>query len=251
VTVPLERALSKLGMATRSEARALIRAGRVRVNGRRVTDSLMPVVPERIVVAIDGGAVTAPERITIALHKPRSVVTTRRDPKGRTTIYDLLRDCAHHVIPVGRLDYATSGLLLLTNDTRFADWLTDPKNAVPRVYLATVRGRVDADSLKRLESGILVDGERLSARHVTVRKASNRESHLVLELVEGKNREIRRLLSAIGHELTRLRRVQFGGITLERLPAGAWRAISEGELVAAFPGAQFSRKKLPTRAVHR
>ena len=251
MTVPLERALSKLGLATRSEARALIRAGRVRIDGRRIANPLLPVVPERIVVTIDEERVTPAAPITIAVHKPRGVVTTRRDPEGRRTVYDLIADCPHHVIPVGRLDYATSGLLLMTSDTRFADWLTDPTNEVPRVYLVTVRGRVSADDLEEIERGLEVRGETLQARQAVLRKASHRESHLVVELVEGKNREVRRLLSAVGHEVTRLRRVQLGGLTLDGLPPGRWRVIDDRELTRAFPQRPFSRKKLPPRALRR
>jgi 23S rRNA pseudouridine2605 synthase len=237
VTVPLERALSKLGVATRAEARALITSRRVRVDGRTVADPLQPVVPERIAVTIDGRAVVAPARITIVLHKPRGVVTTRRDPEGRKTVYDLIADFRHHVVPVGRLDYATTGVLLLTNDTRLADWLADPANEVPRVYLVTARGRVTDEDAAALEHGVTSHGESLSARSVKVRKASNRESHLIVELIEGKNREVRRLLSSIGHEVTRLRRVQFGGIALDDLAPGAWRIVDARELRRAFPRA--------------
>jgi 23S rRNA pseudouridine2605 synthase len=251
VTVPLERALSKLGLATRSEARALIRQGRVRVNGRKITDPWRPVIPERMAITIDDHAATPPPSLTIALHKPRGVVTTRRDPEGRRTVYDLIADCPHHVVPVGRLDYATSGLLILTNDTRFADWLTDPANAVRRVYLVTVRGRVTDNDAQQLEHGLDVDGDVLRAESVTIRKASNRETHLVVELVEGKNREIRRQLDALGHEVTRLRRVQFGGLTLDHLPAGTWRTLTDDELVHAFPGAPRVKNRLRARRAPR
>jgi 23S rRNA pseudouridine2605 synthase len=237
VTVPLERALSKLGLATRTEARALIMAGRIRVDGRVARDPLMPVIPERITLTIDEHRIERPERIVIAFHKPRGVVTTRRDPEGRTTVYDLLADLDAHVVAVGRLDFATSGLLLLTNDTRLADWLTDPANAVPRIYLVTVRGRVTDDQARQLERGIDVRGETLSASAVTVRKASARETHLVVELREGRNREVRRLMTSIGREVTRLSRVQFGGITLGRLRPGAYRTLDEDELQRAFPRA--------------
>jgi 23S rRNA pseudouridine2605 synthase len=253
VTVPLERALSKLGIATRSEARALIAGGRVRVDGRVTRDPLGAVIPERIAIEIDGRPVSAPRRITVALHKPRGVVTTRRDPQGRTTVYDLLHDCPHHVVPVGRLDYATSGLLLLTNDTRLANRLTDPDSAVPRIYLVTVRGRVTTDDVARLETGVRVPltgtgmrTELLRARSARIRKASNRETHLVLELAEGRNREIRRLAAAIGHEVTQLRRVQFGGIALGSLAPAAWRLVDDEELKEAF-GTLLSEKKLPIR----
>lgn len=237
MTVPLERALSKLGLATRSEARRLILAGRVHVDGRVVRDPHTPVIPERIALTIDGRSVARPERVVIALYKPRGVVTTRRDPQGRTTVYDLLGDLDAHVVPVGRLDYATSGLLLLTNDTRLADWLTDPANAVPRIYLVTVRGRVTAEDARALEDGLEIRGELLVASRVTVRKASNRETHLVIELREGKNREVRRLMKAIGHEVTRLSRVQFGGVDLDQLAPGRFRVLDADEVQRAFPGA--------------
>lgn len=241
MTVPLVRALSKLGLATRSDARELILGGRVTVDGRVIRDPAHLVVPERIRVAIDGEAKTRPEPITIALHKPRGVVTTRRDPQGRPTVYDALTGLGAHVVPVGRLDYATSGLLLMTNDTRLADWLTDPANAVPRVYLATVRGRVTEGQGAALERGVFAAGdarrrgEELRAQSVAIRKASNRESHLVITLIEGKNREIRRLLLAVGHEVTRLRRVQIGGLEIGDLPPGKWRHVSGEELARAFP----------------
>jgi 23S rRNA pseudouridine2605 synthase len=236
--IPLERALSKLGLATRSEARALILDGRVQIDGRVVRDPARLVVPERVRVAIDGTPQPRAEPITIALHKPRGVVTTRRDPDGRKTVYDLLTDLDAHVVPVGRLDFATSGLLLLTNDTRFADWLTNPDNEVPRVYLVTVRGRVTPDEAAQLQEGIRDRGDNLRARAVTIRKTSNRESLLIVELVEGRNREIRRMMAAIDHEVTRLRRVQIGGLTIDGLAPGHWRRLSATEMRRAFPGAR-------------
>ncbi|HEX9942312.1 MAG TPA: pseudouridine synthase [Thermoanaerobaculia bacterium] len=235
--VPLERALSKLGLASRAEARELIRAGRVAVDGQAETDPLREVVPERVRIEIDARPVRRAEPLTVLLNKPRGVVTTRSDPEGRPTVYGCLEGLNAHVVPVGRLDAATSGLLLLTNDTRFADWLTDPRNEVPRVYLVTVLGELADETARRLEEGIEDSGERLAARSVQVRKRSRRETHLVIELTEGKNREIRRMLAAVGHEVTRLKRVSFGGLELGELAPGKWRMISDEELRAAFPGA--------------
>lgn len=243
-TVSLERALSKRGLATRSEARELILAGRVTIDGRVTRDPLAAVRPEAIAVAIDGQSAREPAALTIVLHKPRGVVTTRRDPEGRPTVYDTLRDLETHVVPVGRLDFATSGLLLLTNDTRLADWLTDPANAIVRVYLVTVRGRVDPDTLETLRRGVPSRGEPLRPHAVTVRKPSSRESHLVVELVEGRNREIRRLFDAVGHAVTRLRRVQIGGLTIDGLAPGQWRRVDRDELERAFPGVRFSTRSL-------
>jgi 23S rRNA pseudouridine2605 synthase len=235
--VPLARALSKLGLASRAEARRLVLAGRVEVDGRPAGDPAALVVPERIRVAIDGRPAAELPPLTVLLHKPRGIVTTRADPRGRPTVYTLLEAIDRHLGPVGRLDVATSGLLLLTSDTRFADWVTDPANAVPRVYLAVVRGEVRDEELARLTSGVEDRGELLAARAAVVRKRSRRESHLTLELTTGKNREVRRLLEAIGHPVTRLKRVAFGGLGLGRLAPGEHRTVPVAELAAAFPGA--------------
>jgi 23S rRNA pseudouridine2605 synthase len=231
----LVRAVSKLGLASRSEARTLIAAGRVTVNGRVVRDPLTTVDVDRATIAIDGRVGVQAARVVIALHKPRGVVTTRRDPEGRPTVYSLIEDPPVPVVAVGRLDLATSGLLLFTNDTRFGDWLTDPRSDVPKVYLATVRGRVTDDEVARLRAGVQSDDESLSAAEVLLRKASARESHLVITLTEGKNREVRRLCASIGHEVMRLRRVQIGGLELGELPPESWRIVEHDELARVFP----------------
>ena len=234
--VPLNRALSKLGIASRTEATRLIEEGRVEVDGRTVRDPAALVVPERIAVAIDGQARMPAAWRLIILNKPRGVVTTRRDPEGRRTVFDIVTGVDGHLVAVGRLDLATAGLLLLTTDTRLADWLTDPANGVPRVYTATVRGEMTDEAAAALSAGIEVGGERLAAESVELRKRSGRETHVVVRLREGRNREVRRLFEAVGHEVTRLRRVSFGGFELGDLQPGAWREVTREELDAAIPG---------------
>lgn len=230
--VPLVRALSKLGFASRAQAHALIVAGRVRVDDVVVDDPTRLVVPEQIAVTIDEVEQQRGPRRVIAFHKPRGVVTTRRDPEGRRTVFDILGEHGRGLVVVGRLDMASTGLLLLTNDTRLAASLTDPARRVPRNYVVTVRGRVTPESAARLRQGLVVPApsggtERLSAETIELRKTSSRETHLMVTLVEGKNREIRRLFSAIGHEVTRLHRIGFGGVSLGTLQPGEHRVISQ------------------------
>jgi 23S rRNA pseudouridine2605 synthase len=233
--VPLNRALSKLAIASRTEATRLIAAGRVRVDGRIATDPDMPVVPERVAVSVDGREASRAPWCLILLNKPRGVVSTRHDPQGRPTVFDLVSGPVGHLVAVGRLDLATSGLILLTTDTRLADWLTDPGNRVPRTYTVTARGEVGDEDVERLRAGVDSEGERLAADEVTVRKRSRRETHFVVRLREGRNREIRKLFNAIGHEVTRLRRVAFGGLDLGVLPPGRWREVGVEEARVAFP----------------
>jgi 23S rRNA pseudouridine2605 synthase len=236
--VSLARALSKLGAASRREAVDLIAAGRVTVDGEVVTDPAHRLDLGRARLALDGRALAAQPRVTLLLHKPRGVMTTRWDPEGRRTVFDLvgeLADAPSRLVAVGRLDLASSGLLLLTSDTRLADALTDPRNEVVRVYLVTVRGDVDDATAERMRRGVLAEGELLQPRRLTVRKRSRRESHLTLELAQGRNREVRRLCAAVGRPVTRLRRVAFGGLELGDLVPGEWREVSDEELRAAFP----------------
>jgi 23S rRNA pseudouridine2605 synthase len=231
--VRLDRALSKLGLASRSHATLLVETGRVAVGGRVVTNPAQPVVPERAVITIDGQATTRPEWRTIALNKPRGTLTTRRDPEGRPTVFGLLGRDARGLVAVGRLDMASTGLLLLTTDTQLAAWLTDPANEIVRRYVVTARGAVSDASTQAMERGI----GGLHARRTRILKRSKRETHLSIELTEGRNREIRRLLEAVGHEVTRLLRVSLGGIELGALEPGRWRDISQAEIRSAFGAA--------------
>jgi len=235
--VALDRSLSKLGHASRSQARELIASGQVTVNGRVITDPQARVHPEGDRIHVGGVAAKRATWTLIIFNKPRNVVTSRSDPEGRTTVYDLLTDLASRVVPVGRLDYASSGLLLFTNDTQFANWLIDPASAISRRYVVTVRGALSDETARRLEAGVTDRGEQLGAQSVTVLKRSARETHAIVELTEGKNREIRRMMKVAGHEVTRLKRIAFGGLELGDLPTGKWRSVSITDARALFPRA--------------
>jgi 23S rRNA pseudouridine2605 synthase len=224
--VPLDRALSKLGLSSRASARQQILDGRVSVAGATVRDPARLVHPESADIRIDDVRRARAAWRTIVLHKPRGVVTTRRDPDGRRTVFDVLGEEAGALVAVGRLDLATSGLLILTTDTRLADWLTDPANAIVRRYLVSVRGLLTDDEAARMTAGI--GGSK--ARSVHVRKRSRKESHLVVDLDEGRNREIRRLCEAVQHPVTALKRVAFGSLELGTLRPGQWRDVSREEL---------------------
>lgn len=228
-TVPLERALSKLGLASRTQTQAWIVEGRLAVNGRIIKDPRFAVVPEKDRFALDGVSLQAEARGCVLLHKPRGYVTTRSDEKGRKTVFDLLPQSLQSFHAVGRLDMYTSGLLLLTNDTRLSSFLTDPRSTIPREYIVSVEGKLEDPAIQRLLDGIEDDGELLKASAVRIRKTSGKESHAFVTLHEGKNRELRRLFAAIGHPITKLKRIAFGPIALGELDSGKHRELSADE----------------------
>jgi len=228
--VPLERALSKLGAASRSQTREWILKGRLQVNGRTVMDTQYLVSPEKDRFTVDGKPMQKDSWQAIMLNKPKAVITTASDEKGRRTVYDLLPVELRNLHPVGRLDMATTGLLILTNDTKLSSFLTDPANAVLRTYIVTVAGELTEAELAKAAAGIMDEGELLKPARLTLRKASGRESHLTVELTEGKNREIRRLFEALGHEVTALKRISFGPLQLGPLEPGQFRRLTKAEL---------------------
>lgn len=208
--VSLDRALSKLGLCSRVEAGDLIRAGSVKVHGVVETNPERRVNPNTAHIVIDDLKAIKPTSLILVFHKPKGVLTTKRDPEGRKTIYDYLPRQYQSLHPVGRLDMQTSGLLLLTNDTKISSFMTEPANKVERVYLVTVQGNVGDDIAKNLMTGVNDLGERLKADQVKILKQSGKESLLELVLVAGKNREIRRLCLTLGYEVLKLKRIRYG-----------------------------------------
>jgi 23S rRNA pseudouridine2605 synthase len=224
--VRLDRALSKLGFASRSDAKRLIASGQVTVRGRTIRDPAVEVAPNHSDIRVTGHTARPGPVRTIVFNKPRGVLVTRRDPEGRPTVFDLLAPEDAGLVAAGRLDMATTGLLILTSDTQLAEWLTNPENGIIRRYVVTVRGALPDESARQMTEGIAD----LRAASVRIRKRSSRETHLIVELTEGKNREIRRLCEAVGHEVSGLKRVAFGSLELGDLPPGRWRDVTAEEI---------------------
>ncbi len=233
-TVSLSRALSKLGLCSRSQAETAVRDGRVRVNGRRVIDSSRRVTPESDAITLDGVVAEAAIRTYVMLNKPRGLVTTRSDPRGRDTVYRCLTDPALPFLgPVGRLDQASEGLLLFTNDTQWANAISAPASHVRKTYHVQINRVPDDTLLVALRRGTDDDDGTLSgATRVETLRAGARHGWLLIELDEGKNRQIRRMLEAFDVAVLRLVRVGIGPLALGTLPKGAWRQLTSGEVAA-------------------
>lgn len=224
------RVLSKRGLCSRSEAERRVREGRVRVNGVTVRDPEFPVRPALDRVELDAAEAAAVERLYLMLNKPRGLVTTTTDERGRDTVYRCFDGAGlPWIAPVGRLDRASEGLLLFSNDPEWAAAITDPERGPDKTYHVQVDGIPGDEVLPRLEAGVDVDGERLTARSVRVLRSGQRNAWLEIVLDEGRNRQIRRLLAAFGIGVLRLVRVAIGEVALGELPKGGWRRLSEAE----------------------
>ena len=232
-TVSIARGLSKLGVCSRSQGERLVGEGRVRVNGKVIRDVAHRVVPERDLIEIDGEPVARAERVYVALNKPRGLVTTRDDPQGRATIYDCFAGAKlPFLAPVGRLDKASEGLLLLTNDSRWSARLLDPASHVDKVYHVQVRGVEHSETIARMLKGVIDagTGETLGVKRVSLLRAGSRSSAwLEITLDEGKHRHIRRLRGALDVEVLRLVRIAIGPLQLGKLAKGEWRLLTSAE----------------------
>ncbi len=227
----LDRALSRMGLASRTEARQAIRDGRMKVNGRVVQHPETWVDLKKDVIQLDGQRLKAARRIYFLFYKPKGVITSHGDPDGRKTVYDCLGNLGKWVFPVGRLDQDTSGVLLLTNDTDFADFVANPRSGVPKTYLVKVSGLLSDETVCRLNEGVVMKrGDR--AQPLSVRRLEDRGKYTWLEIVlaEGKNREVRRMVEAVGFKVLKLVRTAIGGLTLEGLAVGEWRSLTPAEV---------------------
>lgn len=229
----LARVLSKLGVCSRSQATAWVLAGRVAVNGRICRDPEFPTDVRIDRFVVDGREISAAAPVYIALNKPRGLVTTASDERGRATVYDLLRDSDLPWLgPVGRLDRASEGLLLLSNDTAWANGLTSPQGGFDKTYHLQIDRLPDAGLLDAMVVGVVDAGEALAAKSVRELRRGQRNAWLEIVLDEGRNRQIRRLLRSFDIAVLRLLRVAIGPLALGDLPRGQWRHLAEDEVAA-------------------
>jgi pseudouridine synthase len=244
VRARLQKILSTAGLASRRAAEGLIRAGRVTVNGIVVRELGTQADPAADVIALDGERVRLPAATrTIALHKPRGVVSTLDDPQGRPTVRDLIVEVPERLYPVGRLDLQSAGLLLLTNDGALHAGLTHPRRAVERVYHAKVTGRPALTVLARLTRGVHLDDGLARASRVRLLERSPTKCWLEITVREGRSHLVRRLCDAIGHPVDKLVRVRLGPIALGTLPLGAWRDLTAREMASLHAAAGLSRPR--------
>jgi len=229
----LQKFLARAVIASRRQAEEYIKAGRVKVNGLVITELGSKVDPDRDRVAIDNKPVKAEEELVyLLLNKPPLVVTTLHDPQGRTKVTDLLPGIKQRVYPVGRLDYETEGLLLLTNDGELAYRLTHPSYKVPKTYRVKVQGNPSRTALQRLRNGVKLEDGMTQKALVKVLQPGKDSTLLEITIREGRNRQIRRMCQAVGHPVLALRRIRFGPLQLGSLSPGQYRALTKEEIIS-------------------
>ncbi len=232
MTERLQKALARAGVASRRTAERWIAEGRVAVNGAVVHGPGARVDPARDAITVDGRPLPRPaaDRTYLMLHKPRGCITSMSDPEGRPTVAGLLRRLPGGVVPVGRLDFNSEGLLLLTDDGPLAHALTHPSRGVPKTYTARVRGLPGADELRRLRRGIALDGRLARPLSVRLLRRGATAAWIELTLAEGRKHVVRRMLQAVGLPVVRLKRVRYGPLSLGALAPGAVRPLSPAEV---------------------
>jgi 23S rRNA pseudouridine2605 synthase len=230
----LERVLSKAGLGSRTEARKWIGTGRVRVNGKLVQTPDHWVDLERDAVTLDDKPIRARQKIYLLLYKPTGYLTTYKDPEGRPTVYDLIRDAGQWVVPVGRLDQDSSGLLLMTNDTRLVESVGNPEHKVPKTYLVKASTLVSDSQLEQLRGGVMLADGPTRPAVVTRLRDSDKYSFFEITIYEGRNRQVRRMVEAIGSKVLKLVRTGIGGLRIGDLPIGKHRELTAGEVRGLF-----------------
>lgn len=238
----LDRVISKAGLGSRTEARSWIGSGRVAVNGKVIQTPDHWVNIERDKISLDGKPIGKTERRYILLYKPKGYLTTYKDPEGRPTVYELLPGVEQFVGTVGRLDLDTSGLLLLTNDNLLAEGLTNPERHVPKKYLVKAADLLRDEQIRRLAEGVELNDGPTRPAIVHRQRDSAKYTFLEITLTEGRNRQVRRMLEAIGSKVLKLVRVSLGPLTLEGLQVGKWRELTPAEVATLRNAAGVKRK---------
>jgi len=242
----LQKILAKAGIASRRKAEELIASGRVAVDGATVTELGYKVDPEKTVITFDGEPLAREKFVYILLNKPAGYVTTLSDPQGRPIVTDLLQGIPQRVFPVGRLDYDTEGALILTNDGSLGQYIQHPRYEVNKTYIAAVVGVPSANNINRLEAGIEVEGYRTWPAKIRILKQTRSGATLELIIHEGKKRQVRKMLAAIGHPVNSLKRTAYGNLRLGNLPLGKYRFLTDKDLKKIFSGKiPFTFKKIP------
>lgn len=241
----LQKILANAGVASRRKCEELIAEGKVTVNDKIVKELGAKADPAVDVIVVNGKKIRTESKVYLIFNKPKGVITSMSDPKGRSVVADYLKDVKQRVYPVGRLDYDTEGLLLLTNDGDLANKLTHPKHHVPKTYLATVERVPHGDALEKLAKGIRLEDGMTAPAEVEYHDADpdNKQATISITIHEGRNRQVRRMFEAIHHPVIRLKRIAFGGIGLENLQRGKYRHLTREELAALREAAESSAKK--------
>lgn len=229
----INKVLAAAGLGSRRLVDELIEQGRVEIDGKVIQQVGVKIDPDAVTISVDGEPLKRHRPIYFALHKPEGVLCTNRDPHGRARVVDMVPNQAR-LFPVGRLDAASTGLILLTNDGELSQRLTHPKHGVPKRYAVVVAGQVELDSLKRLQRGIYLAEGRAKVDHAKLKKVRKGSSEVEITLSEGKNREIRRVLARLGHKVVSLKRIAIGPLKLGELPEGAYRPLSSNEVSALY-----------------
>jgi 23S rRNA pseudouridine2605 synthase len=226
----LQKVMAHAGVASRRRCEELIKAGRVKVNGRVVTELGLKVNPKEDRIEVNGRPLVREQKRTFLFYKPLRVITSMHDPLGRKTVADFFHDIKERVYPVGRLDYDTEGLLLVTNDGNLANHLLHPRYEVEKVYIATVQGKPSQSSIERLRNGVKLDDGITAPAKVRLLETNEKKSKLELIIHEGRNRQVRRMCAAVGHPVEKLIRTRIGFLGINGLKRGEYRELKPEEI---------------------
>ncbi|ACX64443.1 pseudouridine synthase [Paenibacillus lautus] len=248
----LQKIMAQAGVASRRKCEELILEGKVQVNGETVTELGTKADPAQDIITVSGKPIKNEKKVYVMLNKPKGVITSASDPEGRKIVSDYLKGIKERVYPIGRLDYDTEGLLLLTNDGEFANLLSHPKYHVPKTYLATVKGVPHGTELDKLRQGIMLEDGMTSPAEVEYKDVDpdNKQSVISITIHEGRNRQVRRMFEAISHPVLRLKRISYGDLLLQNLKRGLYRHLTADEInqllqmaKAAKPGGKPKKKR--------